>query len=132
MPDMLLINFRNCIDVLKRTGADNVGGYIDTVPSNDSRTSRSIAAASSSRFGVGGSTFRTGGGEQEVDTVPFGCFRPDVFDRFGMYDERLVRNQDIELNSRIRRGGGKDYNLSIDPIDLLYSLNFCRSAPTGI
>ncbi len=99
--------FRNCIDVLKRTGADNVGGYIDTVPSNDSRTSRSIAAASSSRFGVGGSTFRTGGGEQEVDTVPFGCFRPDVFDRFGMYDERLVRNQDIELNSRIRRGGGK-------------------------
>jgi hypothetical protein len=93
--------------VLERTGADNVGGYVVTVPGKDSPVGRAIAAATSSRFGVGGSAFRTGGGEQEADTVPFGCFRRDVFDRFGLYDERLVRNQDIELNSRIRAGGGR-------------------------
>lgn len=98
---------KNCVEVLKRTGADNVGGYIDTVPANNSSISRAIAAAISSKFGVGGSTFRTGGGEKEVDTVPFGCFRRDVFDRFGFYNESLVRNQDIELNSRIIKGGGK-------------------------
>ena len=96
-----------CLEVLTRTGADNVGGYITTRPGTDSAIGRAIAAATSSRFGVGGSAFRTGGGEREVDTVPFGCYRRDVFDRFGLYDERLVRNQDIELNSRIRRGGGK-------------------------
>ncbi|HON67227.1 MAG TPA: glycosyltransferase family 2 protein, partial [Phycisphaerae bacterium] len=96
-----------CVEVLERTGADNVGGYVTTLPGNDSKVGRAIAAATSSRFGVGGSAFRTGGGEQEVDTVPFGCFRRDVFDRFGLYDERLVRNQDIELNSRIRAGGGR-------------------------
>lgn len=98
---------RKCIEVLGRTGADNVGGYVATLPGADSPVGRAIAAATSSRFGVGGSAFRTGGGEQEVDTVPFGCFRRDVFDRFGLYDERLVRNQDIELNSRIRAGGGR-------------------------
>lgn len=96
-----------CVEVLDRTGADNVGGYVDTRPGTDSPVGRAIAAATSSRFGVGGSTFRTGGGEREVDTVPFGCYRRDVFDRFGLYDERLVRNQDIELNSRIRAGGGR-------------------------
>lgn len=98
---------KNCVETLQRTGADNVGGYMDTQPADDSIIGRAISAAISSRFGVGGSAFRTGGGEQEADTVPFGCFRRDVFDRFGLYDERLVRNQDIELNSRIRSGGGR-------------------------
>jgi len=96
-----------CLEVLRRSGADNVGGYVRTVPSSDTRSGRAIAAALSSRFGVGGSVFRTGGGERQVDTVPFGCFRRDVFDRFGRYDERLVRNQDIELCTRIRARGGR-------------------------
>lgn len=97
-----------CIEVLQRSGADNVGGYMRTLPGDDTPAGRAIAAATSSRFGVGASAFRTGGTtEREVDTVPFGCFRASVFRRFGLYDERLVRNQDIELNTRIRRGGGR-------------------------
>ena len=96
-----------CLEVLDRTGADVVGGYIRTVPGSDTPAGRAIAAATSSRFGVGGAAFRTGGDEREVDTVAFGCHRRDVFDRFGRYNERLVRNQDIELNSRIRKGGGR-------------------------
>lgn len=57
---------------------------------------------------MGNSEFRTGGlEEKEVDTVPFGTYRKDVFDKVGYYDVRLVRNQDIELNSRIRKAGGK-------------------------
>jgi len=97
----------SCLEVLDRTGADVVGGYMATLPAQDTPTGRAIAAATSSRFGVGGSAFRTGGTEREGDTVPFGCFRRDVFTRFGIYDERLVRNQDIELCRRIRRGGGR-------------------------
>jgi len=119
--------FANGLEALARTGADNVGGYIETVPTTDSTVARAIGAATSSRFGVGGSVFRTGGGEQEVDTVPFGCFRRDVFTRFGSYDERLVRNQDIELNSRIRAGGGK---IIITPT--MQATYFTRSSFSGL
>jgi len=116
-----------CIEVLERTSADNVGGYVLTTSANDTPIGRAVAAATASRFGVGGSVFRTGGGEQEVDTVPFGCFKRSTFERFGLYDERLVRNQDIELNSRIRKGGGR---IVISPdITLTY---FTRSTFTGL
>ncbi|MDR2086126.1 MAG: glycosyltransferase family 2 protein, partial [Dysgonamonadaceae bacterium] len=43
----------------------------------------------------------------EVDTVPFGCYKKEVFQKYGLYNEKLVRNQDIELNKRIKRDGGK-------------------------
>ncbi len=36
----------------------------------------------------------------------FGCFRKDVFDRVGLFDEDLVRNQDNEFNLRIIKRGG--------------------------
>jgi glycosyltransferase involved in cell wall biosynthesis len=117
----------SCEAVLKRTGADNVGGYMKTLPAKETPVGLAIAAATSHRFGVGGSAFRTGGEEQEADTVPFGCFRRDVFDRFGFYDERLVRNQDIELNCRIRANGGR---LIISPdIRLTY---YTRSSFNGL
>jgi glycosyltransferase involved in cell wall biosynthesis len=96
-----------CVDALNRTSADGVGGYIKTLAGKDTPVGRAIAAATSSRFGVGNSQFRLTGPEQEVDTVPFGAYRKDVFKKVGLYDERLVRNQDIELNSRIRKAGGK-------------------------
>jgi hypothetical protein len=64
----------------------------------------------SSKFGVGNSDFRVGVDRpKEVDTVPFGCYRKEVFEQYGYYDERLVRNQDIELNKRILSHGGKIY-----------------------
>lgn len=96
-----------CVEISQRTGADNVGGYIETLPGADTAVARAIAKATSSRFGVGNSEFRLSGPEQEVDTVPFGAFRKDLFEKTGLYDERLARNQDIELNSRIRKAGGR-------------------------
>lgn len=96
-----------CIEVLQRTEVDNVGGYMKTLPGDDTSTAKAIASASMSRFGVGNSAFRVGGQECEVDTVPFGAFKKEHLKKIGLYDERLVRNQDIELNSRIRSNGGK-------------------------
>ncbi|NIP26884.1 MAG: glycosyltransferase [Phycisphaerae bacterium] len=96
-----------CIELSRRTCADNVGGYIITLPGADTRIAKAIMAATSSKFGVGNSTFRLSGPEQEAETVPFGTFRRNLFDKIGLYDERLVRNQDIELNSRIRKAGGR-------------------------
>jgi glycosyltransferase involved in cell wall biosynthesis len=98
---------RKCVEVSQRTGADNVGGYWVTLPGANSKTARAIAAATSCMFGVGNAIFRLKGPEREVDTVPFGTYRKDVFEKIGLYDERLVRNQDIELNHRLRRAGGR-------------------------
>lgn len=47
-----------------------------------------------------------GGEEGPRDTVPFGFFKRSIFDRIGLYDERLVRAQDYEINRRIIAAGG--------------------------
>ncbi len=97
---------------LRRLNADNVGTVCKTDVLNKTPKTLAIREVLGNKFGVGNSTFRTGiDREQEVETVPFGCWRKEVFERYGKYDVRLVRNQDIELNKRIIRGGGKIYIL---------------------
>ena len=93
---------------LKKYHADNIGSVCRTDVLNKTPKTLAIKEVLSNRFGVGNSTFRTGiDGVQEVETVPFGCWKREVFEKYGYYDTRLVRNQDIELNKRIIRGGGK-------------------------
>ncbi len=99
----------NCLKYLVQTGADNVGGPCVTVTADESVSARLVAAVLSSPFGVGNSKFRTSREEGFVDTVPFGAFRREIFDRVGMYNEKLVRNQDNDLNARIRKAGGRIY-----------------------
>ena len=90
-----------------RTGTDNAGGIVNTLPTNDTRDARLVQALTTHSFGVGNSRFRLNTGEGAVDTVPFGCYRRDVFERIGFFDERLVRNQDYEFNRRLLRAGGR-------------------------
>ena len=100
--------FSALVAALKQYDADNVGAVCRTDVLNKTPKTLAIREVLSNKFGVGNSTFRTGiTGVQEVETVPFGCWKREVFDKYGMYDVRLVRNQDIELNKRIIRGGGK-------------------------
>jgi hypothetical protein len=65
-----------------------------------------VQALTTHRFGVGNSGFRLHAPEGPRDTVPFGFFKREVFERLGCFDERLVRNQDYEFNRRIRASGG--------------------------
>lgn len=104
--------FSVLVNGLKRLNADNVGTVCKTDVLNKTPKTLAIREVLGNKFGVGNSTFRTGiDHEQEVETVPFGCWRKEVFEKYGKYDVRLVRNQDIELNKRIIRGGGKIYIL---------------------
>jgi hypothetical protein len=64
-----------------------------------------VQTLTTSRFGVGGARFRVGGHEGPADTATFGCFRRRVFDEVGLFDERLVRNQDYEFNKRLKAAG---------------------------
>ena len=96
------------VAALEETGADNVGGVLVTLPANETPLARALAVGLSHRFGVGNSYFRIGTAERRhVDTVPFGCYRRPVFDRIGLFDEELVRNQDDELNARLLKQGGR-------------------------
>ena len=96
------------VSKLEETAAANVGGVCKTLPVNDTMVCKAIATALCSSFGVGNSYFRIGViNDKWVDTVPFGCFRRDLFAKVGLYDEELVRNQDDELNARIIKQGGK-------------------------
>jgi hypothetical protein len=80
------------------------------MPGLETIWSKAIASVRSHRFGVGNSRFRTDFTFRGyVECVPFGLFKRRTFERFGVFDEKLVRNQDNELQGRIRSGGGKIY-----------------------
>lgn len=105
---------KKLIYYIEKLKADNVGGAWETIPSGDTLVARSIALSMSSLFGVGNAKYRTLKDDKakewyEVDTVPFGCYRKEIFDKVGYYDEDLIRNQDNELNERIIKYGGKIY-----------------------
>ena len=97
---------------LMELNADNVGGVWDTVPGNNSICSHAISRVLSSPFGIGNALYRLNVKTvRNVDTVPFGCYRREVFERIGYFDEDLLRNQDDEFNARLKKNGGTVYLL---------------------
>ena len=97
---------RRCVDHILNDRVDGVGGPIHTV--GETYMARVIAAAMRSRFGVGGSAFRTTCGRTLlVDTIPFPAYCRDIIERAGKYDEGLFRNEDDEYNYRLRKLGAK-------------------------
>jgi len=96
---------RQCVQVLEETAADNVGG--PWVARGEGRVGKAIAAAFQSSFACGGARGHDPHYSGPVDTVYLGCWRREIFDRIGFFDEELVRNQDDEFNLRIVRCGGK-------------------------
>lgn len=100
------------VGMAQKLDCDNIGAVCRTLPANESVKAQAIATAMSHKFGVGGSSFRVGTFEiKEVDTVPFGCFKREIFNKVGFFDEELIRNQDDEFNGRIIKHGGKIYLL---------------------
>jgi succinoglycan biosynthesis protein ExoA len=95
---------RQCVAVLHESGADNVGG--PWVAVGTGYIGGAVAAVFHSSFGSGGARAHDPTYEGPVDTVYLGCWRRDVFDRIGFFDEELVRNQDDEFNLRLKRAGG--------------------------
>jgi succinoglycan biosynthesis protein ExoA len=98
---------RECVAALRATGADNVGGPARTKA--QTFIEKAVAAAYHSPFAVGAARFHDTDYEGYVDTVTYGCWPRSTFEKFGLFDEELVRNQDDEHNLRITRGGGKIY-----------------------
>lgn len=83
------------------------GGVLENVYEN--KAAEIIGKAMSSPFGVGNAHFRTGAKDGYVDTVAFGAYRNELFDKIGYFDEELARNQDDEFNFRLLKSGYKIY-----------------------
>ena len=112
---------QRCVYYLSTNQYDNVGGYLISV--GDGFVGETIALLFSSKFGAGPSQFRTGNQGGIVDTVPYGAFRRDLFLRIGGFNTQLTRTQDLEMNVRIRKNGGKIF-LAKD----IYSKYYCRTS----
>jgi glycosyltransferase involved in cell wall biosynthesis len=85
---------------------DNVGCIVKTLPFDNTLKAKGICAAVSSKYAIGNSKFRINKINkdiQEVDTVPFGCFKRQIFDEVGLFDESFKKNQDDEFNLRLKQ-----------------------------
>ena len=95
---------RRAVETMRSTGAVNVGGRQVPVPTTPFE--EAVAAATTSWLGTGGASYRVGGEPGPVDTVFLGVFDRAAIEAVGLFDERLIRNQDYELNIRLRQAGG--------------------------
>lgn len=93
------------VETLERTGADNVGGIM--AAKGKSSFENAVAVAMTSKLGVGGAPFHTGGQEGLAESVYLGVFRHEALNRVGGFDPKFTRAQDWEMNHRIRSTGGK-------------------------
>jgi len=93
-----------CVGILNSdTKIVCAGGMVDNVYENE--TSRLIATAMASPFGVGGGNFRIKREDAFVDTVGTPVYKADVFKDIGLFDEELARNQDDDFNFRVIKKG---------------------------
>ena len=95
---------RRAVEILRETGAANVGGIQRPEPTTPFE--QAVADATTSLLGTGGASYRVGSTAGAVDTVYLGVFDRAAIEPVGLFDEPLIRNQDYELNIRLRKAGG--------------------------
>ena len=111
----------NCLNTISKVNADNVGGPWKA--EGYGYVGKAIALAFQSLFSAGGAKSHNLNYEGYVDTVWGGFYKREVFERIGLFDEELIRNQDDELNYRLIKNGGKIWQAP----DIKYSY-ICRSS----
>ncbi|MYY02464.1 MULTISPECIES: glycosyltransferase family 2 protein [unclassified Streptomyces] len=92
------------VRLLEETGAQNVGGIMHAEGEN--AWEDAVAAAMTSKIGVGNAAFHTGGDAGPAETVYLGVFRREALEKADGYNVEFIRAQDWELNFRIREAGG--------------------------
>ena len=111
----------NSVSAHRAGRGDNIGGVWEIQPGADTWIAKCIAVAAAHPLGVGDALYRHTKQAAEVDTVPFGSFRPTLIEKVGFFDESLLTNEDYEFNARVRKSGGRIW---LDPS--IRSIYFAR------
>lgn len=111
----------NSVQALEAGKAEMVGGVWEIRPQSGHWIARSIAEAAAQPVAVGDAHYRFTTQPAYVDTVPFGAFAKDLWEKLGGYDETLLSNEDYEFNTRIRQSGGRVW---LDPA--IHTVYFAR------
>jgi glycosyltransferase involved in cell wall biosynthesis len=91
---------------IKEGKAECVGSVARTLPGDETLLASSIALVLSSPFGVGNSYMRIGQKAiRYADTASCSGYKREVFEKIGLFNERLTYSQDIEFNLRLRKAG---------------------------
>ncbi len=107
------------ISWMENLRVDLVGANCKIGVVNKNSKTNAIIKVLTNKLGVGNGMFRLGVSQPtKVDTVAFGCYRKETFHKVGLFNEQLVRNQDIELNKRIIKNGGTIY--LVPDVDFTY------------
>jgi glycosyltransferase involved in cell wall biosynthesis len=97
-----------CVRYQDNYGAENAGGIWKMVPGADTTLAKAIVLGLGHRFGSGNANVKVGVSKPTwSDTAAFGCFKKDLFEHIGMYDENLLSSSDLDLNQRIQAAGGR-------------------------
>lgn len=91
---------------LQDYNADAVGGALKAIPANNTLIAKVIALSLSHVFSSGPS-YRSINKIAWVDTVFGGCYKKEIFQKIGFYNQNLVRSSDMDFNIRLKKGGGK-------------------------
>jgi len=122
-----------CVEAIESNLCDVAGGLMETLPRNNTPKAIAISEVLKHPFGIGGAKYRTGVENNEyVDTVAYGIYKKEIFENIGLFDERLIRNQDIEFNLRLKRAGyrimlvpqAKSYYFARDTFKKLWENNY--------
>jgi succinoglycan biosynthesis protein ExoA len=105
-PDYL----RRLVGLLLDRNAGVTGGRWEIEPGSPTRTALAISWAGQHPLGAGDAAYRIAADDERVravDTVPFGCFRKELWAAIGGFNEALQVNEDYEFNYRVRLAGGE-------------------------
>lgn len=98
----------NCVRFLNEYQADNVGGIWKILPRENTLIAKAITHALAHPFASGNAYIKIGSDKPRwADTAAFGCYRKEVYDKIGFYNEELAANEDMDFNKRLREAGGK-------------------------
>jgi GT2 family glycosyltransferase len=97
-----------CVDFLYKHNVDAVGGASRNLPQKETFFSKAIGFCLSDFFGAGNAFYRIGTEKPREADAFFGkCYKREVFEKIGLFNEKLIRSQDIDLNKRLKKAGGK-------------------------